>query len=66
MGKIYEVEDLGGWFFESRQGCTSITPPHESVIFSDGKRTESIELSNEDMMLLHHVLGEAIKKMRPQ
>ena len=66
MGIIYEVEALDGWSFESRPGCTKTYPPSDGVIFGDGQGVQSIELDNEDMMLLAYVLNEATRKMRPE
>ena len=65
MGIIYEVNGLDGWSFEARPGYTKITPPRGGVIYSDGKKTVQIELDNEDLLLLQHVIGEAVGKMRP-
>jgi hypothetical protein len=66
MGIIFDVDGLPDWHFEARQGSMRIIPPTEDTIICDRcGETDGIEMSNEDMMILQHVLGEAIKRMRP-
>lgn len=64
MGMIYEVEGLDGWSFEVRRESVIIMPPYPTLILSDGRMSESVELSNEDILLLQHVVNEAVAKIR--